>query len=332
MKIFLFKILSLITLFIPTKLLIKLSGKKIIYPFYNIISNNPPAHIKHLYPVRNIKQFEKDLDFLQNHFTASSFPTDRNNPQFVLSFDDGLKEVYETIAPVLKKRKIPAIFFINSAFVDNKDLFYKYKASIIVDEIRKNKLSEKKKVKISVVFLSKRVLNDNQITRFILNISYSQKHKSDKIADILEINFTNYLQENKVYLSKKQITNLSEDGYQIGSHGINHPLYSEINEVEQIKQTEESLNFIAENFHEKQKLFAFPFSDDGIKDTFFETVFNHKFADFTFGTAGIKDDKIKNNIQRIPVEKYGLSAKRHIKTELFLYIIKRFLGKNFVKR
>jgi len=114
LKKILFKILSFFTLFIPTKFLIKLSGKRIIYPFYHIISDNPPAHIKYLYPVRSIKQFEKDLVFLQKHFTVSDFPVKGNNPQFVLSFDDGLSEVYDIIAPILKKRNIPAIFFVNT--------------------------------------------------------------------------------------------------------------------------------------------------------------------------------------------------------------------------
>jgi len=278
----LFKIISFIAILIPVRFLIKFSGKKVIYPFYHIISDNPPAHIKHLYPVRSIKQFEKDLDFLQEHFTASEFPPKKNKPSFILTFDDGLSEVYNIIAPILKTRNIPAIFFINSAFVDNKDMFFNYILSL--------------------------------------------KKENPKI------DFKEYLKNKKPYLTKQQISKLKTEGFTIGAHSINHPLYSEINEDEQIRQTEESIKFVSENFNETQKLFAFPFSDDSVKDTFFETVFNNRIADFTFGTAGIKDDVFERNIQRIPIEKYGLSAKRHIKTELFLYIIKRFFGRNFVKR
>jgi len=277
----LFKILSLLTSFIPTKFLIKLSGKQTIYPFYHIINNNSPAHIKHLYPVRSIRQFEKDLDFLQKYFTASEFLQNKNKSAFILSFDDGLSDVYKTITPILKKRKIPAIFFINSAFIDNKDMFINYISSL--------------------------------------------KKENPKI------DYKGYLKTEKPYLTKQQISELKTEGFTIGAHSINHPLFSEISEEEQIRQTKESIKFVTENFGETQKLFAFPFTDNGVKDTFFDTVFKNKITDYTFGTAGIKDDKIKNNIQRIPIEKYGMSAKRHIKTEYLLYILKKIIGKHIVE-
>ncbi len=277
-----FKILSLIITIFPTKFLIKLSGKKVIYPFYHIISNNPPVHIKHLYPVRSIKQFEKDLDFLQKYFTASDFPPENKKTAFVLSFDDGLSEVYEIIAPILQKRNISAIFFINSAFVDNEDMFVNY-----VESIKKE--------------------NPN-------------------------IDYKEYLKSYKPYLTKEQIKELKEQGFTIGAHSINHPLFSEINEEEQIKQIKDNFTFLQYIVTINQKYFAFPFSDNGVKDTFFKTVYENKIADYTFGTAGIKDDIFERNIQRIPIEKYGLSAKRHIKTELLLYIVKRFFGKELVKR
>ncbi len=270
--------MSIFINFIPTKLLLKLSGIKTIYPFYHIVSDKPPAHIKHLYPIRTVKQFEKDLDFLQKYFSASVFPVKDNSPQFVLSFDDGLSEVYDTIAPILLKRKISAIFFINSAFVDNRDMFKNY------------------------------------------ILSLKQKNP--------EIDFKEYLKNKKPYLTSNQIFELINEGFRIGAHSINHPLFSDIPEQEQIKQTKESINFIFKNFGEKQKLFAFPFTDNGVSDSYFKTVFEKSIVDYTFGTAGIKKDIFEKNIQRIPVEKYGLSAKRHIKTELLRYMIK----KNMVKR
>lgn len=282
MKEVLFKIISIFTSLIPVSLLIKLSGKRTIYPFYHIVSDTPPAHIKHLYPIRSIKQFEKDLDFLQKHFIASELNSENNKKQFVLSFDDGLSEVYKIIAPILKKRNIPAIFFINSGFVDNKAMF-------------KN---------------------------FIVNL----KNGNPKI------NVKEYLKDKKPYMTIEQINGLKNQGFIIGAHSINHPLFSEINEDEQIRQIKESVDFITENFKEEQKLFAFPFTDNGIKDRFFKTIFENNIVDFTFGTAGIKDDNIKNNIQRIPVEKYGLSAKKHIKTELLLYILKHIFNSEKVKR
>ena len=51
---------------------------------------------------------------------------------FLLSFDDGLKEVFTTIAPILLKKGVPASFFINPCFIDNNELFYRYKISLLI--------------------------------------------------------------------------------------------------------------------------------------------------------------------------------------------------------
>ena len=328
-------ILSIFTFIIPIKLLIKLTGITIIYPFYHIVNDNPPPHIKHLYAVRTVQQFRKDLDFLTNYFQhTEDVLTELKDKQnyFHLSFDDGLSECYTVIAPILKEYKIKATFFLNSDFVDNKDLFFKYKASIIVEEIKKTSLTENQKTKISAAFLSKRLLSVNQIIKSILNISYLQKKKLNEIADILEISFKDYLQEHKPYLSSHQIKELIKDGHQIGAHSIDHPLYSDLIEEEQIRQTSESIKYLKNEFDVKTKLFAFPFTDDQVKTSFFDTVFNNRILDYSFGTAGIKKDSVKHNVQRIPIEKRTVSAERYIKTEYILYLFKKIIGKHIINR
>ena len=335
MKNNLFYILSIFSFIIPVKFLIKLTGIRIIYPFYHIVNDNQPPHIKHLYSARTIKQFRKDLDFLRRYFHNTKDVLKNSNDKqnyFHLSFDDGLSECYDVIAPILKEYNIKATFFINSGFVDNKDLFFKYKASIIVEEIKQKGLTENQKTKISTVLLSKRLLNINQIIRYILNITYFQKQKLDKIADILEISFYDYLQKHKPYISSHQIKELIKDGHQIGSHSIDHPLFSNLSEKEQIRQTSESIQYTENEFDVKAKLFAFPFTDDQVKTSFFNTVFNNKIIDYSFGTAGIKKDSITKNIQRIPIEKKSMSAERYIKTEYLLYFLKRLIQKNRINR
>ncbi len=85
-------------------------------------------------------------------------------------------------------------------------------------------------------------------------------------------------------------------------------------------------------FDIKDKLFAFPFTDDQVKTSFFDTVFNNKIIDYSFGTAGIKKDSVKNNIQRIPIENKSMSAEQYVKTEYLLYFLKKLIDKHKIKR
>jgi len=122
--------------------LIKCSGHQVFFPFYHAVDNEDQPHIKHLYPVKSIHQFENELDTLLKHFkpidldkliSLNQSNEKPKKPSIHLSFDDGLRQCYDIIAPILNKRGIPATFFINSAFVENKDLMYRYKISLIYD-------------------------------------------------------------------------------------------------------------------------------------------------------------------------------------------------------
>ena len=96
--------------------------------YYHLVSNAELPHIKNLYPFRNISEFTRDIEVLLKFFhplplqdlllTCSGQKALLRN-SFMLTFDDGLKECYEVIAPILKNYSIPATFFLCSAFVDN---------------------------------------------------------------------------------------------------------------------------------------------------------------------------------------------------------------------
>ena len=336
MKKALFKISSIIASLIPIKVLIKLSGIKVIYPFYHIVSDNPPAHVKNLYKVRTINHFKKDLDFLVKHFKPLNYipkdPLQNNNPCFYLSFDDGLKECCDIISPILKEYGITATYFLNPAFVDNKDLFYKYKVSILIEKLMNGTYPSGTLKEIFSLLNSRTEFSVKKITAELLIVSHKGKDILNKIASIINVDFSKYLKEKEPYLTKKQISEMITNGNIIGAHSIDHPLYSKLDLNSQINQTVGSLEYVVNEFDTDEKLFAFPFTDDKISLEFFNEIFDKKHADYTFGTAGIKKDTVSQNIQRIPIELHGLSAEKTVKTEYLLYIIKRMTGKHKINR
>ena len=110
----------------------------------------------------------------------------------LLTFDDGLVECYDVILPILEKHSIPAVFFVNTAFIDNKDLFYRYKASLLVENISNKKLKDQQEAKLNNV-ASRKSYKSNDLRSFILNIAYKDRFVLDYIADILEFSFNDYL-------------------------------------------------------------------------------------------------------------------------------------------
>ena len=140
------------------KNLVRLTGQPVIFPFYHVVSDEYLPHIRHLYRYRNVDQFEKDMDELLAIFEPLSLTEYLEEPErkrgrrcMVLSFDDGLWECHQVIAPVLRKKGIPAVFFLNNQFIDNQGLFYRYKASIIIDRILSDCKSREKAAEYLVV-------------------------------------------------------------------------------------------------------------------------------------------------------------------------------------
>lgn len=310
------------------------SGQYLILPFYHAVSDNIAAHLKHLYPITSVKRFEQDLDFLLKNYktvplTSLGKALQEQTKSFFLSFDDGLREFYEYAVPVLLKKGIPVTCFINSAFVDNKDMFYRMKASILIEELSKNKSSIAEEKNVAKLFNALQL--EYKIPFDLLKINYQQRHILNDIADLIGFSFEEYRNTNKPYLTSVQINELKEKGISFGSHSVSHPCYAELGEEEQILQTVDCLHFLKERFDIDERVFSFPFTDYGVKKSFFDSI--SKETDWTFGTANMKLDSIQTNLQRIPMEIEGIkNAENLIKKQYFYFIIKKMLGRHIINR
>ena len=337
-----FKMLPSLAQLLPTNGLIQLTGKRIIFPFYHLVSDEDVLHVKHLYTIRTPKEFIHDLDFFLRHYQPlgiteflDSVNNDRPVPgnSFLLSFDDGLREFQDVAAPILRQKGIPALCFLNSGFIDNADLFYRYKTSLLIEKLQNgNDLTGKQKSLEE--WFGKHHLPFTSDYLGLLKVSYSNRHILEELALQLDVHFEEYLQKHHPYLDSSQVRELIEQGFSFGAHSIDHPEYRFLAEEEQIRQTAGSIHTIAGKFGIKEKLFSFPFTDSGVKKSFFEMVFDpsRPLADLTFGGAGLKQDSIRRNIQRIPFEGTSLNAKQILATEYLYYMIKSIFGKNTIRR
>lgn len=301
---------------------------------YHLVSDADLKHAKHLFPYRSVKQFERDLDFLLKHFDFIDWETflkhksekvKTKKPTILLTFDDGYSEFYDIIVPILKRKGIFAINFINPKFIDNKEMMWRNKASLIVSEIIENKILEDKISKYTGDELNENVTS-------ILSINYKNQNQLDDIANHLEIDFNGYLKKNPVYLTTEQLIKLKNEGFGISSHGWNHPLYNQLSLTEQLENTQKSLDYMKENQFSNDS-FAFPFTDYFVDNQFFENIFNQNpELKFTFGSAGLKLDSYAKNLQRIPIETGNYSAEEILKNEIMYYQILKKINKNKIIR
>ncbi len=320
--------------------LIRLTGQRIFSPFYHSVQGKADmSHIRHLYPLRTVEQFEADLDYLLRYFEPISLEeTSRllsgqkphRGPAFFLSFDDGLSELYELIAPILIRKGIPAALFVNSAFVNNKALFFRYKVSLLMDLLFQK--SPSRAVRSAIVkSCAAQGLAFSQPAD-LLGIGYARRSLADELAGLLDYSFDGYLQQRQPYLSTEQLKSLQAKGFAIGAHSIDHPLYAELGLEEQLFQTRQSLEFVSTYFAPALRSFAFPFTDDGVGLVFFNALQDQNLVDISFGSAGLKRDSAPRHYQRSPMELGNFSTAVLVKAAYFAYIVKGIFGKNTIIR
>src|SRR5207249_2866314 len=102
--------------------------------------------------------------------------------------------------------------------------------------------------------------------------------------------FAEYLSKHRPYLDSEQVNKLIADGFTVGAHSIDHPLYSDIGLAEQIRQTTESVNAIVGKFLLPYSVFAFPFTDRGVTRQFFDEVFGKDIVQLSFGGDSFQRD------------------------------------------
>lgn len=287
--------------------------------FYHTVSDDVPAHVKHLYPVKSVRQFEEDLEFLLKNYEPFD-PTNladwkkSEKPKFLLTFDDGMKEVGEIIAPILLKKGVPAIFFVCKDFAQRKAVFHKHLLSLILDLSKGNPSIEKE------LFKAKKQSNQSEIEII--------RHH----AELLNIE-TNPLNYSNLYLSENEIQKLAEQGFLIGGHSIDHPDFSKISTKKGHRQVTECMDWVNQKFAPTFSTFAFPFADFFLKKAFFEELKKYPSAPlYTFGTSEGKADIISNSIQRIDAEKDGAPIEFIIKNYRRKKLVRKLLGRNKLRR
>jgi hypothetical protein len=226
-----------------------------------------------------------------------------------LTFDDGLREMYEIVAPILLAKGIPAAFFLNTDYLDNKALMFRYHASLLIQE----------------------GIESHQNRRYLLQArnqaALDRLIPSDSMLDIAA-----YLSSQQPYMTSTQVQWLVDQGFAIGAHSCSHPYYSDLPLAQQLAETHQCLHILRDKFNITDRLFAFPFTDAGVQQLFFDQAFSSSQLDYTFGSAGMKRDTGPRQLQRMPMEAGNATAEQLVKSEYLYYLLRMPFFRNQIQR
>jgi peptidoglycan/xylan/chitin deacetylase (PgdA/CDA1 family) len=283
---------------VPLRIYKKFGNNRFFSFFYHVVSSKPLPHIIHLYPQRPIELFENDLGYLANHFEILSYnDIEQGKHQksikdcAFLSFDDGFSECYTIVRPLLLKFGIPCTFFLATDFIDNRGMYYRNKLSILLD--RFNRISSNETVELieEIGRLCNRIfVNRDDFIRWLK--STSDDASIDQICDLIGVNISQYLAENKPYLTTDQIRTLIHDGFSFGAHSKSHHKLGTL--APSLVETEilESCQFVKEITGQNKIPFSFPNSGEGLSRDYLKSLMeSHPYVGLFFDTKGIRRDR-----------------------------------------
>ncbi|REH01024.1 polysaccharide deacetylase family protein [Flavobacterium aquicola] len=318
---------------ISNKNLVGLFKKQSVYPYYHIIRDDKAAHIENLYQYKNIAQFKNDLEVLSKNFSPLSLGdlTANKNNGFLISFDDGLEEIYSVVFPILKEKNLKAIFFVNPVFVDNNEGLYKHYISVIINHLKDQNFRKESLDTISSIFNFSYISNDDFTAKF-KNIRFSDRNKITDVLSYLNIDIHHYLKTQKPYISKEQIQEMIDQGFYFGGHTMSHPPLEQLSFEEQKKEIIDSIDWVKNTFSIDYSLFAFPFSDKKISKRLLTELLEYDKDILLFGNSGLKKDFDNRIIQRFSIEHPKKDIKKIIVTENLFKYYNKVIGKYKISR
>lgn len=182
-------------------------------------------------------EFARQMDYVQGHFSVITCEHLsawlRNEKELpprpaLITFDDGYYDNYANAYPILKARKLPAIIFLTTGLVGRDQPFdWDYIAYCFQQTHRRSATLPHLGPVSWTNDVEKKLIIQNCVNALkrIPDLEKQQVLKS--LAACLEVDVPNR-SFTELYLTWDQIREMSQNGIEMGSHTVNHPILTRI--------------------------------------------------------------------------------------------------------
>lgn len=260
------------------------SCKIVMYHYVRPIKNSKYPGIKGLEIINFKKQimfFREKFGFQDLNFLLNTSFLEHNPTPAILTFDDGLKDHFRYVYPILKDENIQGLFFppakpiLENIVLDVHKIHFilsmESDKSKIVQDIFENILSYQKdydledpenlwhKLAISSRFDTGEVIFIKRILQRELPIKVRTDITNELFKKYVTTNESEFSKE--LYLSLDEIDEMRENGMYFGSHGYSHQWLSYMSEENLNTELEKSVKFCERISPNAEKIMCYPYGD-----------------------------------------------------------------------
>lgn len=289
---------------------------------YHVVSDEDLAHIR-LYRYKNRTQFERDVTYVRDHAVGyadvakhrlehSSLPAN----SVLLTFDDGLVECYDVVRPILLRHRVPAVFFLTTGFIDERETFHETPLSLCLTEVERmpsndaatiaqrlqadGRLGRRERGFVGGMALTRlrtaRVStgldpNKRTLLLWLLGLSNDDATGIERACKLLRVDAAAYRESHRLFVSSAQVKQMAADGFTIGAHGINHRSLVGRSPESVAREIVDSAQAIRDLTGQAHVPFAFPYEGLAINRRILASILaRHPFIQLFFDSGGLRRD------------------------------------------
>ena len=286
---------------VPLRALPRLIARDVVGFCYHTVSECRQPAVSHLYSCRTPAQFERDLEFVCREYepvpyddlVAGRVAAATGRPRAIVTFDDGLKECYSIIRPLLLKYGVPAVFFVTTGLLDNRRLFYRNKVSLCIDTYLRLSRTEADAARSDLEdLMGAPVRGWRDLAVHLHRLTPQAEELLDAVSARLGVDADAYLRTNAPYLTTAQVRGLARDGFTIGAHGLAHLRLYSMTPAEAEADIVSSCETVARMVDRPTVPYAFPFDGRGVSREMLRAVRSqHSHVGLFFDSRGLARDR-----------------------------------------
>ena len=267
--------------------------------------------------IRQLDYFANEYGFVSREEFSDALKTGIAPKGVVLTFDDGLREHYNEVFPVLLQKGLWGAFYISTAPYKTRKLLDvhrihvllgRYGGQMLLSEIRpllkESDFSFEQRDSFREASYEGQN-SDQDTTEFKRIMNY---YLEDSVChEVLDHLMGNLMPNERTlvedfYLDREEIKKMVEAGMVVGSHTSTHPVMSKLSLTQQGEQIRESFNWLTSFCDFQERSYCHPY---GRKGTFNEDTFlaldtaDVKYA-FSVDPRDVSNDDLANNILALP--------------------------------
>lgn len=304
----------------------KLEKRNVIGGYYHLINDDNLGYVTPIFSYKNRQQFEEDLFFLKRNYSIITYEdfVDKNvssSANFMLTFDDGYRELKTVILPLLEKHNIPAIYFITTSLIDNQSMMYRNLIALIISVIEEKSESYFQGILSELERVNQQKFGDKKSYFLYLKSLYNNEDKVHLNAEIAAIDTKEFLEKQKPYLTTAEILELHRHPLiTIGAHSTKHYKLGLMTDEQIEEDIVTSCKIIKQITQQQNVPFAFPFTSENVKRKILKKITQeNSWINGFFGEFNYDFDDVEV-IKRYPLDHPDFSLKKRIRHEAIHYL------------